>query len=70
VTVLKFGTENQVNLHNYLSILFYAFPLIARSGKCNSQRWAHIRTGSDRNFFENWWIRTRSDSENFCCFNV
>jgi len=29
-----------------------------------------IRTGSDCNFFQNWRIRTGSDWENFCCFNV
>jgi len=34
------------------------------------QRWARIRTGSDCNFFENWRIRTGSDWENFCYFNV
>jgi len=47
------------------------------------QIWAWIRTGpglkpifgrtrteSDCNFFEKWLIRTESDSENFCCFNV
>jgi len=43
------------------------------------QRWAwirteanigRIRTGSECNFFENWRVRTGSDSENFCCFNV
>jgi len=26
-TVLKFGSENQLNIHNYLSILFVIFPL-------------------------------------------
>jgi len=31
---------------------------------------ARTRTGSDCNFFQNWRIRTASDSENFCCFNV
>jgi len=25
-TVLKFGSENQLNVHNYLSILLYDFP--------------------------------------------
>jgi len=50
------------------------------------QRWARIRTGSDwirtdanisgtgldrtASFFQNWRIRTGSDSENFCCFHV
>ena len=43
------------------------------------QRWARIRTetnffrirsGLDCNFFEKWQIRTWSDWENFCCFNV
>jgi len=29
-----------------------------------------IRTGSDCNFLENWRIKTGSDRENFCCFNV
>ena len=29
-----------------------------------------IRTGSDYDFFEIWQIRTESDWENFCCFNV
>jgi len=29
-----------------------------------------IRTGSDCNIFQNWRIRTGSDWENFCCFNV
>jgi len=29
-----------------------------------------IRAGSDCNSFENWRIRTGSDWENFCCFNV
>jgi len=29
-----------------------------------------IRTGSDCNFFQNWRIRTGSDWENFCCFDV
>jgi len=32
-TGLKFGSENQLNTHNYLSILFCDFPLIVRSGK-------------------------------------
>jgi len=31
--VLKFGSETQLNAHNYLSILFCDFHLIARSGK-------------------------------------
>jgi len=30
---LKFFSENQVNVNNYLSILFCDFPLIAQSGK-------------------------------------
>jgi len=30
---MKFGSENQLNVHNYFSILFCDFPLIARSGK-------------------------------------
>ena len=34
-TVLKFGSKNQLNVHNNLSILFCDFPLIARSGKCH-----------------------------------
>jgi len=34
------------------------------------QRWARIRTWSDYNFFENLRIKTGSDWENFCCFNV
>jgi len=54
--------------------------------RLNEQRWARIRTGSDWirteanfgrsrsgsdcNFFQNWWIRTGSDWVNFCCFNV
>ena len=29
-----------------------------------------IRAGSDCNFFQNWRIRTGSDSENFCYFSV
>jgi len=29
-----------------------------------------VGTGSDGNYFENWRIRTGSDRENFCCFNV
>jgi len=29
-----------------------------------------IRTGSDCNFFENWWIRIGSDWEKFCFFSV
>jgi len=29
-----------------------------------------IRTGSDCNFFQNWPIRTGSEWENICCFNV
>jgi len=32
-TVIKCGSENQLYVHNYLSIPFYEFPLIARSGK-------------------------------------
>jgi len=31
--VLQFGSENQSNVHNYLSILFGDFPLIAQSRK-------------------------------------
>jgi len=35
---LKFGTENQLNVHNYLSIhLSCDFHLIARSGKRSGQ---------------------------------
>ena len=31
---MKFGSENQSNVHNYhLSIIFRYFPMIARSGK-------------------------------------
>ena len=30
---LKFGSENQLNIHNYLLILFSDLPLIALSGK-------------------------------------
>jgi len=30
---LKFGSETQLNVGNYLSILFCDFPLIAQSGK-------------------------------------
>jgi len=30
---LKFSSKNQLNAHNYLSILFCDFPLITRSGK-------------------------------------
>jgi len=34
MTVLKFGSENQLSIHNYLSIVFFCdFPLIVRSGK-------------------------------------
>jgi len=33
---LKFGTENQLNVHNHLSILFCDFPFIARSGKSHA----------------------------------
>jgi len=32
------------------------------------QDWSQF--GSDCNFFQNWRIRTGSDWENFCCFNV
>jgi len=32
-TPLKFGSENQLNIHNYLLILFSDLPLIALSGK-------------------------------------
>ena len=32
-TVLKFGSENKLNVRNYLSIHFLDFPLIVRSGK-------------------------------------
>jgi len=31
-TALKFRSENQLNVHSYLSILLCDFPLIARSG--------------------------------------
>jgi len=30
---LKYGSENQLNVHKYLSILACDIPLIARSGK-------------------------------------
>ena len=32
-TVLKFCSENQIHFHNFLSILFGGFPMIAWSGK-------------------------------------
>jgi len=40
------------------------------SAQALTQRWARIRTGSDRNFFETWRIRSGSDWENIFCFKV
>jgi len=42
-TVSKFASENQINVHNYLSILFCDFPFIARSGKVTSWAWLGVR---------------------------
>jgi len=41
-TVLKIGSENQLNVYNYLSLFFYDSPLIARSGKSHHHQldWA------------------------------
>jgi len=33
---LKFGSENQLNVHNYHSILSWDFLLIAQSGKSHA----------------------------------
>ena len=61
-------------------------PSLVKCGDHVIQRWARIRTGSDwirtetnfgrsrtgsdRNFFGSWRIRTGSDCENFCCFDL
>jgi len=36
---LKLGSENQLNVHDYLSILFCNFSLVAQSG------WSHVTIG-------------------------
>ena len=60
-TALKFGSENQLNVRSYLSILFCDFSLIAQSGKSHVaiilSKYVYLVMKNVR--ITGFWIRTK-----------